>query len=665
MEKVKISSEAIKRALKKKKYAYTESIAEYIWNGFDAKASEVKIIIKSNEIGSISELAICDNGHGITSQSKFEQIFESEKEIISSKSSRSSSVVHGENGIGRLTFFTFANSVTWHTVYEDINTKEKFKYTIKVTSDALDGWKASEPIPCDDEVGTTVVFSNIHTITYQNFEGDIQKFLFAEFAWFLELNFDKKYLLTINGKKLNYRNEIIGDTEEYKHFIDSHTFNIKFIRWNKRLNNEYSRFYLIDSTGDEKLTNTTTLNNKADRFFHSIYVRSSFFNGIEDIYLYEKTLFRGIEGEVIYSELKKFIDLYLRKKRKPFLKKASDELVESFENKGIFPVFSNDTWQHYRKVELKEVLKEIYQAEPKIFSDLSLEQKKIFVHFLNLIIDSGERDRLFNILGEIISLDSGDLDQLAKSLKTAKLSNMIKTIKLIEDRFAAIEDLRRLVFDTKLKAKESHIQKFIENHYWIFGEQYHLVTAEEPKFEEALRRYVYHLRGEKPAVSIDHPDKLGEMDIFMVRKLTSQNLISNIVVELKRPEINLGEKELSQVKKYMRVILSQDEFNASNRHWTFILVGNGFDTTGYMEDELLSKKSFGEKHLVFSTDRYKIYVMRWSEVFTEFEVKHHFLYEKLQIERDMFVVEGSTANEIVAISSINSAVQPSAIAIPE
>jgi len=292
--------------------------------------------------------------------------------------------------------------------------------------------------------------------------------------------------------------------------------------------------------------------------------------------------------------------LYLRKKRKPFLKKASDELVESFESKGIFPVFSNDTWQYHRKNELKDVLKEIYQAEPKLFGNLNLEQKKIFVHFLNLIMDSGERDRLFEVLGEIISLDPSDLDQLAKSLKVAKLSNMIKTIKLIEDRFATIEELKRLVFNKKLKANESHIQKFIENHYWIFGEQYHLVTAEEPKFEEALRRYIFHLRGEKSAVSISHPDKLGEMDIFMVRKLTSYDLISNIVVELKHPDINLGEKELSQVKKYMRVIQSQDEFNASNRHWTFFLIGNGFDSTGYIEDELETSKNYGEKYLVFS-----------------------------------------------------------------
>ena len=62
-----------------------------------------------------------------------------------------------------------------------------------------------------------------------------------------------------------------------------------------------------------------------------------------------------------------------------------------------------------------------------------------------------------------------------------------------------------------------------------------------------------------------------------------------------------------------------------DRHWTFFLIGNGFDSTGYIEDELETSKNYGEKYLVFSKDRYKIYVMTWSEIFTEFEVKHHFL----------------------------------------
>jgi len=61
------------------------------------------------------------------------------------------------------------------------------------------------------------------------------------------------------------------------------------------------------------------------------------------------------------------------------------------------------------------------------------------------------------------------------------------------------------------------------------------------------------------------------------------------VVELKRPTVALGEDQLSQVKKYMQVIRKDDGFN---------LVGNKFNTSGYVEGELDNNKSHGEEHLV-------------------------------------------------------------------
>jgi hypothetical protein len=54
------------------------------------------------------------------------------------------------------------------------------------------------------------------------------------------------------------------------------------------------------------------------------------------------------------------------------------------------------------------------------------------------------------------------------------------------------------------------------------------------------------------------------MDIFMVSQLVRHDKINCVVVELKSPTILLGEKELSQVKKYWAVIRSQPEFNAPN-----------------------------------------------------------------------------------------------------
>jgi hypothetical protein len=243
----------------------------------------------------------------------------------------------------------------------------------------------------------------------------------------------------------------------------------------------------------------------------------------------------------------------------------------------------------------------------------------------------------------------------------SSLTSVIKTTNLIKDRFSAIQELRELVFNSDLHANEpKHIQKFIEAHYWIFGEQYHLVTAAEPKFEEALRRYIYLLEGENREVSIDHPDKKKEMDIFMVRQLhqAGANRISNVVVELKHPDVNLGEKELAQVKKYMSVIRSKDEFNGKNMSWEFYLVGNGFDNTGYIEGELKNARQHGERSLVYSVDEHKIYVKTWSELFADFELRHRFLLEKLELERESLISTKASADDVIETIAFNSATMP-------
>ena len=207
-------------------------------------------------------------------------------------------------------------------------------------------------------------------------------------------------------------------------------------------------------------------------------------------------------------------------------------------------------------------------------------------------------------------------------MKSSTLSGIIKTIKLIEDRYRAIAELKELLFHAELAANESyHIQKAVENHYWLFGEQYHLVTAAEPKFEEALRRFIYLLRDEVTDPKIDHPHKQKEMDIFMVRQVVNNTdrVLNNVVVELKRPRLPLGEKELGQVKKYLSVIKAQDEFNAKNMFWEFYLVGSAADS--YIEGELKNARSHGERSLAYYVDNYKIYVKTWSEIFADFELR--------------------------------------------
>lgn len=363
------------------------------------------------------------------------------------------------------------------------------------------------------------------------------------------------------------------------------------------------------------------------------------------------------EFEFIIKEVNK----HLYDMRRPFIKETVSKVVDALDIEGAFPDYNpKNILDQYRKSQISEMVSTIYIAQPKLFTNsMNKEQKKTFIRLLDLIMESGEVDSLFKIFNEILDMTEVERTDLADILRYSHMSNITKTIKLIQDRYQAVEDLKQLVFNPNLHANEvNHLQKMIEKHYWLFGEQYNLVTAAEPNFEEALKRYLKYLHKEYEHATVDHPDKLKQMDIFAVRQDITHGKYHNIVIELKHPNISLGETQLGQVKRYMRTIMGIPEFNASNMSWEFYLVGNRFTSDRYIEGELETNKSHGLPYLVFMAPRYKIYAMRWSEVFADFEMRHSYLNEKLCLERDKLQASDLSAEGIITQQEKNTAIMP-------
>jgi hypothetical protein len=662
MANIVIDSRGIRRAVKK--YEYTHAIAEYIWNGFDANATSVNIHIDANALGFISEITITDNGEGIPFSKlddKFRPFLRSEREINPDQA-RISSKVHGINGVGRLTFFKFAFKAVWRTVYEEGGVR--YGYEIAVNSETLNKYDATEPKITHDPIGTSVIFRGIPELTSHNFDGDIKLHLVHEFCWFLALHSVQNFFIAINGHPIDITNAIeVEDNFTYCDDCRKFQFTGRFIQWRERLRTEYSRYYFLDSSFSEKFKKTTTLNNKGDSFYHSLYIQSSFFDNVkyaeevqsdsDDAQL--RLQFMENSDKEIFTRLLDKVDLFLREKRNPYIQKLSENLVKEYTIKGIFPNLGQDEWGKARDNELKNFVRELYIVEPKMFSRLNEEQQKTIVLLLNLVMDGSEKDALFTVLDEVVRLNPEERLRLASVLKTTRLSNITRTISLIRDRIKAVSELRQLIEKGFGASEAKHIQKFLEAHYWLFGEQYHLATAENPDFEEALRRYVFMTTGEDKKQTISHPDKNKEMDIFAVRKLNRLDEIENIVIELKKPTVLLGEEELSQVKGYLRVIKSDARFNGSNVRWTFYLVGNRFDTSGFIEGELESNKNHGERFLVYASGNAKIYVMKWSEVFACFELRYSHLIDELNVERERIIKKYDTPDEIIEAIPANVA----------
>ena len=649
-------------------YNRNESIAEYIWNGFDAGATEVDISYEEDELGSLKYLVIKDNGKGIPQEQlsvKFKPFHESEK-ALEKIDSRHHSLLHGKNGVGRLTFFTFANIATWTTTYRW--NQKTYEYSIDIHSNDLQnysGGKSDKTEVTSVPTSTMVRFEGIRELSAGAVEGEVKQYLLQEFCWFLELFEQKGYSLSLNGEKLDYK-EMIQDArnESIIHKESSTTFNVRYIQWKKKLNKEYSRYYLIDAQGDENYKSTTLLNNKGDKFYHSVYIRSDYFdNFMYDEKKDDKQSTLGSESEKINNQhdeefkylLAEFND-YLRRMRSPHLQKMADNLVDRYEKAKIIPEVKND-WEIPRNNELKALIKGVYQMQPKIFGtgDSSIEQKKTFVHLLNALLDSDRRDAIYSIIDSVVRLDPREEKLLAELLKTTAMDGIIRTIKMLNDRNVTVDALKAVIFNKSLAALEpDHLQKILDHNFWIFGEQYNLVASTEDKFEKALSEYLHILREDKSTdkqdVTMDSPDKNTEMDLFLCRKSVENDRVHNLVIELKRPSVLLGEKEVSQIKKYQRTIFSDDRFNGDNTYWDFILVGNKFNTSKFIEGEIDTNKGHGEKDkgLIFSNNQNcKIYVRKWSDVFADVECRHQFLQDQLNTKRDLLAAEYKSANEAV------------------
>jgi len=472
----------------------------------------------------------------------------------------------------------------------------------------------------------------------------------AEFAWYLELKEEKK--IFINGEELDY-SSIIAESEsfpiELKLRKEDIKFECKYIRWTSKLNDEYSRFYFLNESLELKKTKTTSLNKKGDNYWHSLLIVSDFFNEttIEEEDESETTpkLFSTSEENKIFKELIGKLNEYLKNKRRPFLKVQAEKLIEKYEDEKVFPEFGKNDWDRARKESLENLVKEIYEVEPAVFMKLNKEQKRIFLELLNLVMDSSESESLLKIIGAVVELDSADRKEFAKLLEETKLKYVITTINLIKNRLLVLENLKKLVFNEELKANErDHLQKYIEKHYWIFGEEYRMVCAEEVKFEEALKRYVYLLRGVSEKQYINHPHKYKEMDLFLAGTDFRDGRPHNIIIEIKNPTTikKLGDKEVGQIKRYIDVILEQDEFNDHNEYWSFYLIGQDYDN--------IVKRDISniETGLLRKADNHCLYVKKWSEITNEVERRLKYLLEKLKIEREG-LSKGNSIKDIIEI----------------
>lgn len=573
-------------------------------------------------------------------------------------------------------FNCFASKADWVTVYKDKESHYiRHKITIKKGDNQnYDDNEQETKSSSVKRTGTIVSFSEIN-LPSDFFDSEVfLDYLKKEFAVFLFLNKAQNKKILINGEKLDYE-DVIEDSDNKVIQIEDDRitfyFNVTYIRWKEKMKENYS-MYFLDSSQTEKYERTTTFNNKDTKFHHSLYISSEYFNHFVDNATGEKNLF-GADNtspkDKVFKSLVKKLKRFLEEKQKKYIAEvASKKLLAKYQYKGIIRQPQND----YDKIlveDLKKTISAMYEVQPKIFTNLQDDQAKTLVGVVELLLQTDKREDLISIMESVVKLSDDERHNLASVLKTTDLARITDTIRLIQNRIRTISALKVAVKPENGMNEVNDLQKLVEQSFWIFGEEYNIVTQAEPDFNQALMEYLDKLYDTVPGISksnyskdkIEHPDVNKEMDIFAFRQNIQSSTIDNIVVELKHPTVKLGEKELSQVKTYMNVILRDSRFNASNMRWKFYLVGNNFDSSNYIPNEMRNAINWGKKNLVCHIDnngiQYEIFVLKWSELFADFEIRHNFLLKKLEMKREELSV--SSIHDKTEIHSIVAEANPS------
>jgi hypothetical protein len=554
----------------------------------------------------------------------------------------------GKKGKGRFSFKAFATEAEWITRY--LNEDQKLmQYSIKIDIRDLSKYEVSEELELDQTLyspGTDVKFTNINKLSTDSFvDVSFTEYIAQQYAWFLCLNKSMGYAVKLNGVEFAY-DHLIACEEEKTFDIYGIHFDVTYIRWNKNIGDKFY-FYMMNSNLHENFKELTSFNNNTIDFYHSVYVKSPYFND----FVFEQDPSPRLDdkpnqSDKVYKKLKRELKTYLERKQKEFISEiASTKLINTYEALGILPRVRSNRYDEARRLDLIETIKQIYIVQPKIFIGLKPEQGKVLVGFLNLLLDTDERDRIIEIIEGIVSLTEEERVQFVKTLRSTSFGNINRVVNMMRNRLEVIECLKMLVYDLeKFTNERNHIQKIIEQNYWLFGESYHLVSA-DVTFERLLSKYLYALDGEpKPdIIQIDNQEANRRPDIFMCRNhkvndaKSSSMLEENIIVELKRPSVTIGIKQYRQIEDYLRLIKNEPQFSSQSRLWKFYVVSAAID------DDIKSKyesfKSQNKRYLVYFEGNYEIYALSWDDVFQEFYYKHDYMLSKFNFSKESIKVE--------------------------
>lgn len=605
------------------------AIAELVWNALDADATRVEVMLERNALDGLGAIRVVDNGSGISADSAqhdFGNLGDSWKRDAH-RTGTLGRAIHGKEGRGRLRFYSLAQRARWFTTSQtDAGLTSR---TLEIHAKSLERCEVVEASePAGDAPGTTVhltmlkdTFDSLSTPdAYRQFST-----LFAPYVlqypnaeiWFNTFKVDPDVTIhrwqDLPPMVVELPDRTISDLK------------LKVIEWKSATETRQIHF----GGEDGIVLGSQPAHVTAPGFEFSAYAYSSFFQEVADNNLLELDNLNEPNFMAVVGHIRDALGDYFRSR----ISEQSLGVIQELKDQGAYPYEGEPKDEiERRERQVFDIATYAINSHSRDFSKAETPLKRMTLTLLKEAIKHNPDD-LSTILQAVVNLGKAKQSEFSALLKKTQLGNIIGASSLISDRVTMLEVLKGMVFDPKFRRtvkERGELDALVRDNTWLFGERFHITMAESG-LTKVMNRVAEDLGAKRKGRKVTKLDgSTGRVDCFLGRSVphSDESKREYLLIELKRPLLKLGRKELDQVEDYVNAIREEVEFTHTDTSWSFFLVASEFEpeihNRIYQKDRPHGLFLYGEN--------YKFWIKTWAEVVRENEARLQFVQKKLQVE---------------------------------
>lgn len=603
------------------------AISELIWNSLDADATLINIEYVRNGLNSIDEITLSDNGSGIDytkAKDVFSRLGGSEKKAKST--SPGGRPYHGKEGKGRYKSLALGDLITFTSRYRNSIGINEFSITLDRNNLTHSEMSDVRTLTNKDaETGFTVNIQNTNKENCgQAIDRGSRKDLEQKFAsyWINYPNFS----IFFNNTKLEFDSLIKNTSENEIRVLDgslTYSFIIKIIEWNFDIK---KKTYLCNIKGvpfkELNLGIRSTI--PISVFIQSAYIEKLHRENRIDLENFDDVL------QGVYAESKKNAREYVRQR----LHQYSGQYINDLKSKGIYPYKdkAENVVEESKRQVFDIVALQIHEYLPD-FDGQNDNSKKFTLLLIKEALEK-DSDALQRILTDVIELPKDKREELVEILQDTSLSNIIDAMTEIKNRLHLINGLEQIIYDKGVNhniKERKHLHKIVVKETWLFGDNY-TYGVDDVTLKNVLKSYLKDSLQrddfEEVIDSCDNAQLQTIPDVCLWQQFSMGSAgKENLIIELKKPSVDAGFAEKTQIESYASKVASDPRFPKEKTRWKFILITKN----AKLEIEpFLNQKNRRFGH-ISEGDNFDVYILPWGHILSEARNRHEFIKEKLNL----------------------------------